>query len=235
MRHDTPIDTGHGADWLRAEPSAPHRVPGAPTEVRCQVGDQWHWLDDEPAARVPAAVDNRLPSRGHRTVWITLAATLTLAATVTGAGIRAVIDVPETAAVIPTLTAAPPAATAELGQACTGLTGTSVTDVAGDTRSMPGVIAAFEHAYYRRRDAAAALGLVAPEAGLTTDALAAGIASIPAGTTHCVAITPIAETAAEVHLAELHLDGSRVDYLQLINTRTTAHGEVLITNIQKRG
>ncbi|MBF6100569.1 hypothetical protein IU510_21150 [Nocardia cyriacigeorgica] len=234
MRPDTPIDTGHGADWLHPEPTAPQPVPSAPTEVRCQRGDHWQWLDDEPAAHVPPAVDNRLRARGHRTMWIALAATLIVAAAVTGAGIRAVIDVPETAAVIPTLTAAP-VATAELGEACTGLTGTSVTDVAGDTRSLPGVIAAFEHAYYRHRDAAAALGLVAPEAGLTTDALAAGIASIPAGTTHCVAITPIAENAAEVHLAELHPDGSRVDYLQLINTRTTAHGEVLITNIQKRG
>jgi len=235
MRHDTPIDTGHGAAWLRSEPSVPHRVPGVPAQARPEADDLWQWLDDKPMAREPVAVANRRRIRGRRTVWIALAVVFTVAAAATATGIRAVIDLPENAAVIPTQTAVPSAATVELGEACTGLTGTSVTDVAGDPRSMPGVIAAFEHAYYQRRDAAAALELVAPEAGLSADALAAGIASIPVGTTHCVAITPIAETAAEVHLVELHRDGGRVDYLQLINTRTTPHGTVLITNIQKRG
>ncbi|MFD6108420.1 hypothetical protein ACFWFQ_37885, partial [Nocardia salmonicida] len=73
-----------------------------------------------------------------------------------------------------------------------------------------------------------------PEAGLVAAALTAGIASIPPGTTHCVAITLIADTAAEVHLVERHRDSSRIDYLQLINTRREPTGDILITNIQKR-
>lgn len=234
MRHDTPIDTDHGADWLRTETAVAQPVPDTRTGVQVDEGEQWQWLGAERADSMPAATDSRRRIPGHRVVWIALTVALTLAAAVTGAGIRAVTDIPETPAVLPTLDATPPATTA-IADACTGLTGTTITDGTGDTRSVPGVIAAFEHAYYQRRDAEAALRLVAPEAGLAADSLAAGIASIPAGTTHCVAITPIAETAAEVHLVERHPDGSRVDYLQLINTHPTPNGEVLITNFQKRG
>ncbi|MFD6105137.1 hypothetical protein ACFWFQ_20990, partial [Nocardia salmonicida] len=78
--------------------------------------------------------------------------------------IGSVTDRSDTAADIPTLTAAPTPTTAATNDACAGLTGHSVTDGPGDTRSMPGAIAAFEHAYYQRRDAEAALRLVAPEA-----------------------------------------------------------------------
>ncbi|MFE9324176.1 hypothetical protein ACIHDR_11625 [Nocardia sp. NPDC052278] len=149
-------------------------------------------------------------------------------------GINSVANHPDTVTAIPTLTAGPPSTATPSGGACTGLSGATVTDTAGDTHSPAGVIVAFEHAYYSQRSAEAALRLVAPEAGLAPDALAAGIASVPVGTTHCVAITLIADGAAEVHVVELHPDGQRVDYLQLINVRPDSGG-VVITNIQKRG
>ncbi|MFB8004897.1 hypothetical protein [Nocardia sp. NPDC056000] len=118
--------------------------------------------------------------------------------------------------------------------ACTGLSATTITSGQGDTSTMPGVIAAFEYAYYHLRSAAAAMLLLTPEAAISAETLAAGIASIPIGTMHCVAITPIADTAANVHLAELHPDHTRTDYLQVINLRSVGAGP-LISNIQRQG
>ncbi|WP_051025591.1 hypothetical protein [Nocardia aobensis] len=135
---------------------------------------------------------------------------------------------------VPTRTAAPPSSNAAaVGGACAGLTGATVTDRDGDPRTVAGVVASFENAYYRLRSADAALRVVAPEAGLAADALAAGIASIPEGSTYCVAITPIATGSANVHVVEQHPDRSRTDYLQVINTRTDG-ANLLITNIQKQ-
>ncbi|WP_157124432.1 hypothetical protein [Nocardia pseudovaccinii] len=169
-----------------------------------------------------------------RRVWIALAGALGVAAVLVGVAINSIAEHPDTTAVIPTATAGIATSTPPTGGPCTGLSGPTVTDTVGDTHSLTGVIAAFEHAYYRQRSAEAALRLVASEAGLTAEGLAAGIASIPTGTTHCVAITPIAEGTADVHLVEQHPNGERIDYLQLINVGHNPDG-VVITNIQKRG
>ncbi|WP_433754701.1 hypothetical protein [Nocardia sp. CA-135398] len=134
------------------------------------------------------------------------------------------------------VTAVAPSATAAAEGACTGLSGTVVTDRPADTTAtVSGVIAAFEAAYYIDRSAEAAMRLLAPESGITTEGLAAGIASIPIGSTHCVAITPISETTANVHVVELHPDRQRVDYLQVINTRPGEGGRLLISNVQGEG
>jgi hypothetical protein len=125
-------------------------------------------------------------------------------------------------------------ATSPAASACAGLSGTVITNRSGDTATVPGVIAAFENAYYTRQ-AATALALLAPDAGIAPAALTDGIASIPPGTTHCVAITPLAENAATVHIAEIHPDRQRTDYLQVINTRPASGGGLLISRIQKQG
>ncbi|MEV0759431.1 hypothetical protein [Nocardia sp. NPDC050435] len=120
--------------------------------------------------------------------------------------------------------------------ACTGLSGALVTaTVAPSAGPLMAAIAGFEHAYYVARDPEAALRWLAPEAGIAAEPLAAGITSIPAGTQHCVAITPIAETTATVHLAERRPDGQRIDYLQVINIRVAEAGHAVITNIQRQG
>ncbi|WP_433759579.1 hypothetical protein [Nocardia sp. CA-135398] len=127
-------------------------------------------------------------------------------------------------------------ATSAAEGACTGLSGTVVTDRPADTTAtVAGVIASFEAAYYAQRSAEAAMRLLAPESGITHDGLAAGIDSIPAGSTHCVAVTPISETTANVHVVELHPDRQRVDYLQVINTRPGEGGGLLISNVQGQG
>ncbi|MBF6339739.1 hypothetical protein IU450_28190 [Nocardia abscessus] len=230
---NTHTDTNgqHGWGWLhRSEPTALQPVSDA-TDGPDIDGNEWQWLNQPPSAPLPSGSSR---TRVPRRVWIGLGAALGLAAVLVGVGISSVADHPDTVPAIPTLTAGPPTTTQPLGGACTGLAGQTVTDTAGDTHSLTGVIAAFEHAYYVKRDAEAALRLVAPEAGLAPEALAAGIASIPAGTTHCVAITPIADGVADVHVVQRHPDGQRVDYLQLINVRHDGVG-VVITNIQKRG
>jgi hypothetical protein len=134
------------------------------------------------------------------------------------------------------VTTATPPSTATLSEdACTGLSGTLVTDRAGDHTTVPGLIASFQAAYYLRRDAEAAMRLLAPESGITVEGLAAGIVSIPRGTTHCVAITPISATTANVHIVELRAEGQRIDYLQVVNTRPGEDGALLISNIQRQG
>ncbi|MEV0359375.1 hypothetical protein AB0H71_25295 [Nocardia sp. NPDC050697] len=136
-------------------------------------------------------------------------------------------------------TAAPPSPSTAVQGPCAGLSGEVVTDRAGDPATLAGVIASFEAAYFIDRDVSKAMPLLAPETGITADALAAGIASIPPGTRHCVAISEIAPGTATVHIAEVHPDRTRVDYLQLINTRPADTADtgtaLLISNFQKQG
>ncbi|WP_433709713.1 hypothetical protein ACQP2U_24950 [Nocardia sp. CA-084685] len=229
----TPTDTSsqHGWGWLHpTEPTALQPISDT-IDAPDSGGNEWQWINKPPPPPPPTGSwRTRVPRRG----WGGLGAALGVAALLVVVGINSVADESDTMPAIPTLTAGPPTTTQPPSSACAGLAGQTVTDTEGDTHGLAGVIAAFEHAYYTQRSAEAALRLVAPEAGLTSEALTAGIASIPAGTTHCVAITPIADGTAEVHLAERHPDGQRVDYLQLINVRSDPLG-VVITNIQKRG
>ncbi len=175
----------------------------------------------------PHRLARRLPLRG----WAALAA---LAAVTLGVIITtgpAHHTAPHTARG-PATTASP--ATTTSGGACAGLTGTVATSRGGDPATLTGVIAQFEQDYYTTRSAPQALQLLAPEAAITPQGLAEGIASIPVGTTYCVAITPIAATTANVHLVEVHPDKVRVDYLQVINTRPVGGG-MLISHVQEQG
>jgi hypothetical protein len=130
-----------------------------------------------------------------------------------------------------------PASVSVAAGACAGLSGAAVTDRGGDRATVPGVIATFEDAYYRLRSAEAAVQVLAPETGITLESLAAGIATIPIGTTYCVAMTPVTSNTANVHIVELHPDHKRVDYLQVINTiPAPAPGAgLLISHVQEQG
>ncbi|MFI7194411.1 hypothetical protein [Nocardia nova] len=222
------------------------------TETAFAPGDEWRWLEprspaepqSEPTQLHPECDDTHLAPEvgGHEhprlgmpsaRMWMVVGATVTVAAVLVLIGALTVADhgghTP-----VPAHTAAPPTNSAAVASgACAGLSGTTVTDREGDTATIAGVVASFENAYYRLRDVDAALRVVAPEAGLAADALAAGIASIPAGSTYCVAITPIAAGSANVHVVEQRPDRTRIDYLQVINIRPTDNG-LLITNIQKQ-
>ncbi|MET8778993.1 hypothetical protein ABZV58_28655 [Nocardia sp. NPDC004654] len=233
----TDISPQHGLGWIeRTEPAVLQAVPtDDSTEDADGGGSEWRWVAHPPTA-APAAPSGVRTTWMPRRVWLILLTALSVAAVLVVAGIVSIADRDYTPAMIPTLTASPPTTTTSAAAgACAGLSGQTVTDGQGDTHSQAGVIAAFEHAYYVQRNAEAALRLIAPEVGIIPEALAAGIASIPPGTVHCVAITPIADGAADVHLVELHPDGQRIDYLQLINVGHNPDGATVITNVQKRG
>lgn len=205
---------------------------------------RWAWFDGrrrDPDAGTAEAAEyrrRRSPSRARRRAhclirWAATgigAASALAAVLVSLFGLR---SMPQPAPSPPTSRAAVTASTVP-GGACEGLSARTVTSDAGAGPGPEAVIAAFDYAYYRQRSAHAAMRWLAPESGITVEALAAGIASVPAGTTHCVAITTIAETTAAVHLAELHPDKSRTDYLQVVNLAHTERG-LLIVNIQKQG
>lgn len=205
---------GHGSAWLQL-----------PAD---RVGD-----DPSPATPSPATGRARIVLVSAAVAGATIAAT-TLAVGLTGqrASTEAQIAATQPSTITSVVAATSTVRVAE--PACEGLSAPTVTSGPGDIGTPAGVIAAFEHAYYRLRDPVAALALVSPSAGLVPEAITAAIAALPEATTHCVAITVIASNTAEVHLVELHGDGTRFDYLQLINVGVGDQG-LLITNIQKRG
>jgi len=89
---------------------------------------------------------------------------------------------------------------------------------AGDTKSVAGVILAFEHAYYSARDAEKALDLTSDDSTLVNvDALQEGIDSVPKGTEHCVSITPDGDTAT-VEITEVRPSQAPQTFVQEITT-----------------
>ncbi|MGW5456602.1 hypothetical protein [Nocardia sp. NPDC003979] len=217
------LSHNHGAAWLY-KPANPDPHPDEPH----QVSEQLH------ARSIP----RHAPTRRSRIVALSAAAGILTGSVAAVAVDMSGSDHTGTAASVSTSATSLTALTSTVAateRACAGLSAQTVTAGAGDTRTVAGVIAAFEFAYYVTRSAEEALRLVTPQAGIVPEPLAAAITALPIGTSHCVGITPIAENTAEVHLVELHPDGRRFDYLQLINVSAAAAGELVITNIQKRG
>lgn len=106
---------------------------------------------------------------------------------------------------------------------------------AGDTASGPGVIKAFEYAYYVRRDGAAARSLVTPTATFSTAAqIQAGIDSkLDPATIHCVTITDRGTGLYAVAITEIPPNGELPQtHHQLIQTTTTS-GRTWIVSIIK--
>ncbi|SCY76000.1 hypothetical protein SAMN02799641_02869 [Rhodococcus erythropolis] len=74
----------------------------------------------------------------------------------------------------------------------------------GDQKSGPGVIAAFEYAYYVTRSGTAVRALTTPDTSLPAkEKIQAGIETVPTGTTHCVRIRPILPGIYSVALTEM--------------------------------
>ncbi|MGW0251099.1 hypothetical protein ACWDYH_31170 [Nocardia goodfellowii] len=246
MAPDPRTSDAHGWGWLNTTTAPlPLHNPGHRT---AEPSEEWEWISDPPPPE--AGPRNANPThRGHGmpmpplAVWLSIAfgiaATIAIIALLAPTAQRrdnGPIAEPESASPSSTVTlgSAPPAIPSS--PACTGLSGALVTaTIAPSAGNLMAAIAGFEHAYYVARDPDAALRWLAPEAGIAAEPLAEGIASIPPGTQHCVAITPIAETTATVHLAERRPDGQRIDYLQLINVRAVEAGHAVITNIQRQG
>lgn len=104
---------------------------------------------------------------------------------------------------------------------------------AGDQRSGPGVIKAFDHAYYVERSGAAARAVATPNGVGTTQALQASIDAIPADTRHCLTITDRGNGLFAVQLTQTPPDGGQPTvYRQLIQT-VQAGGKTWISSIRK--
>ena len=90
----------------------------------------------------------------------------------------------------------------------------------GDQKSGPGVIAAFEHAYYVTRSGTAVRELTTPDASLPAkEEIQAGINTVPTGTTHCVRITPIAAGIYSVALTEMRPGQPPAQFPQTITAK----------------
>ncbi|MGN2638486.1 hypothetical protein ACTD5D_20380 [Nocardia takedensis] len=104
----------------------------------------------------------------------------------------------------------------------------------GDTDSGPGAILAFEAAYYLDRSGVKARESAVVDAALpSAAAIQAGIDSVPAGTTHCVRITPAGPDRWLVDLSEQRPDQPAQLHRQSVTT-TGIGGRVLITGITAR-
>lgn len=102
----------------------------------------------------------------------------------------------------------------------------------GDTDSVPGVVLAFEHAYYVERDAEEMEPLLSKDSAIKNlDALQEGIDSVERGTTHCVHVAAADDGVAEVELTETAPDGAETVYEQHVTT-TREGGEVRIVSIE---
>lgn len=125
-----------------------------------------------------------------------------------------ITDETDTSETAPTLDVTPPApAAAETDP-------TACRTDPGDQKSGPGVIAAFEHAYYVTRSGTAVRALAAPDTSLpTTEKIQAGIDTVPTGTTHCVLITPIAAGIYSVALTEMRPGQPPAQFPQTITAK----------------
>lgn len=125
-----------------------------------------------------------------------------------------IADETDTSETAPTLDVTPPApATAETDP-------TACRTDPGDQKSGPGVIAAFEHAYYVTRSGTAVRALATPDTSLpSAERIQAGIDTVPTGTTHCVRITPIATGIYSIALTEMRPGQPPAQFPQTITAK----------------
>lgn len=102
---------------------------------------------------------------------------------------------------------------------------------AGDQNSGPGVIKAFNYAYYRLRDARAAQSFTAKSAGLNPAEMQGFIDRRPVGTSYCLEITDRGGGLYAVQLTETPPDGGAPTvFSQLIQTTQTSGKTWIATN-----
>ncbi|WP_231390409.1 hypothetical protein [Nocardia sp. CNY236] len=93
----------------------------------------------------------------------------------------------------------------------------------GSVESGPDVILAFQHAYYVARSGTLARALTTADAALPPAAVIdEGIASIPAGTQHCVLITQMLDGRHDVWITEQRPGATNYTYRQFVTVATKA-------------
>ena len=103
----------------------------------------------------------------------------------------------------------------------------------GDRLSPVGIVAAFEHAYYVETNAARAVELTAPEAGIDRTRLHdQGIAMLPEGTTHCVDARQTGDDVVSAQITEFRPGAEPIVINQKIHTGLNDDGIYAITKIE---
>ncbi|MFE4462860.1 hypothetical protein ACFROC_36360, partial [Nocardia tengchongensis] len=141
----------------------------------------------------------------------------------------AVITTAPTISSATTTTAPPPFCTP-------GVVGnTIITNLAGGRASGPGVIAAYEHAFFADRDAKKALDVTDRGSGLPAESgLAQGIAAVPAGAPWCVSITDLGANVFETTVKYLPATGAQPVLWLLHITVTANHGTYTIVRVEDK-
>jgi hypothetical protein len=95
----------------------------------------------------------------------------------------------------------------------------------GSVTSGPDVILAFQYAYYVTRSGAAARALTTARASVSSQAvIEAGIASVPAGTRHCVLITALSVDRFDVVVTEMRPGTTARTYRQFVTVTAGPEG-----------
>ncbi|QBS38970.1 hypothetical protein DMB37_01425 [Nocardia sp. CS682] len=101
----------------------------------------------------------------------------------------------------------------------------------GSTASGPDVILAFQYAYYVSRSGTDARAVTTPDAAVpSVEVISAGINSVPAGTQHCVLVSPMADGRFDVVITEIRPTAAIRTYRQFV-TVTAGSGPVSIVKI----
>ena len=125
-----------------------------------------------------------------------------------------IADETDTSETSPTLDVTPPVPAAAETDA------TACRTDPGDQKSGPGVIAAFEHAYYVTRSGTAVRELTTPDTSLPAkEKIQAGIDTVPTGTTYCVRIIPISAGIFSVALTEMRPGRPPAQFPQTITAK----------------
>ncbi|WP_052314471.1 hypothetical protein [Nocardia thailandica] len=170
-----------------------------------------------------AKFDTTTTPRSHRRRWIAASVLGTLAALTT----VAIVTAPDSDAGSRTVTCAQ----------STSPSGVVSGFGPGDTSSGPGAILGFNYAYYVQRSAEQARRFLTADALVGPgDRLQAGIDAVPAGTRHCVTISPLVRLGDAdlwaVTVTEYHPTTEPFAPRQIITTRTLG-AATLISSINR--
>lgn len=191
---DPLVRTAPTRRFRRARPDRP--APGIPVDAdsTAEALDPTELADPAGTRSTPGSAAARRRRRGVVAVGVA-AVVVVLSGVGAVAALSSGGDTTSTAAATtpePSVTAAAPRSTTTPVAApwCTeqSTPDAVTTSAAGDRSSAAGVIAAFEHAYYVQRSAAAVAALMVSPAPAAS--IQAAIDRTPAGTEHCVTITP---------------------------------------------
>ncbi|MFJ9370555.1 hypothetical protein ACIRRA_39875 [Nocardia sp. NPDC101769] len=115
------------------------------------------------------------------------------------------------------------------------VSGAIITNLAGDRATGPGVIAAYEHAFFADRDAKKALDVTDRGVGLPSESgLAQGIADVPVGAPWCVSITDLGGNVFETSVKYLPATGAQPVLWLLHITVAANNGTYTIVRVEDK-